>query len=198
MGRVFALGTLSIIVVPMINAAFQKLTGSPNSQLPEPGPVRFAAAAVAPLVQSSFGKAHLPQAVLDYYNNDRSLARVLSGLVSFAPVYKEVMETAFNKDYYSGKAIVEPGDMAHYRVGRVAGQFVEHAAENFMFPYSVLARASQEGNGVKTTMEDWVLGAKEKPSPQKQVAIAKAKTREQGQAKARAKKPRGPIEGFGG
>jgi hypothetical protein len=35
----------------MINAAYQKLTGSPNSQLPEPGPVRFAAAAVTPLAK---------------------------------------------------------------------------------------------------------------------------------------------------
>ena len=180
MGNIMATAALMTIVWPAINYGISKVTGNKDTTL---GPK---------------GSTTIPSAVKDMYNGDADWVNVLSNLVTMAPVLRAGLE-AFpsNTNWFTGKRIADPDDARHGRIGRVAAQEIEHAAQNIVQPYSMLNSADKTKKGLAEAIIDQGLGLRKRTKEQE----IKKKGAFKAQASAaarRAAKPDGLIErGYG-
>ena len=180
MGNIMATAALMTLVWPAINYGISKVTGNKDTTL---GPK---------------GSTTIPSAIKDMYNGDADWVNVLSNLVTIAPVLRAGLE-AFpsNTNWFTGKRIADPDDARHGRIGRVAAQELEHAAQNIVQPYSMLNNADKTKKGLVEAVVDQGLGLRKRTKEQELKKKAAFKS-QAAIAARRAKKPDGLIErGYG-
>jgi hypothetical protein len=173
-GNLLALFALAAVVYPMVSAGVKRLTGDPDAEKLWRGPLA------------------VPGNLAEFYQQG-DLAKLIGSSVTIAPGLKSLGETIFNRDTFTGRQIMEPGDWQEGRYGRVAAQEAEHAA-GLVAPYGQVSQALQPGGrGLGRAMVDQVLGLKN-VSDRTQRGKVKAVKAQRRSARQRAKHPRGLIE----
>jgi hypothetical protein len=174
MGNLMALGLLTWVVYPALDAGIQKLTGDPNAKKLRRGP------------------ASIPAAVQELYEGDRAWPQVVASVITLAPPVKLAGAAAGGgRDPFTGQSITEP----EAPLGAQAAQVADWTLGQAVQPYQLLGRkpSSEGGRSIPETLRDQVLGLKD-TSEAALHGKAKAKKFQKRAAQRRANKPRGPLE----
>jgi hypothetical protein len=177
-GHIAALAFLGFFAAPWINKAIQMATGNPKASGGARGPWA------------------IPSNLRDMYNGDAGIFQGLSRFITISPLLKTAGETMTNRDWFTGKPIVEPGDQRQGRYGAMAGQTAEHLGENLVSPYNAATTAARQGKALPKSLVEQSFGISDPSATQeakKQAAIERQNT----DAASRHKHPKGLIESLG-
>jgi hypothetical protein len=181
LGNVMALGVLGFVVKPLFDKAARMITGNPDAEIHARGPLTVLTA----LNDARQGKTDPMQALRD--------------TLTLSPLLAGVQGALGGRDW-TGKAIMEPGDIAAGArgdlpaAGRAAPQATDYAARSLVSPYNTYANAQAKGIGAAGAIRDQALDIKN-PSPAASKYTGQIDRHNNQQANQRMKKGgRGPLE----
>lgn len=138
-GKLMAVGLMGMILAPLADEAFKKLTGNENAEAPRRGPLT------------------IPSKIAGALNGKDDIAAPARAAVTMSPLVSTAGQALSNHDW-RGKPIVEPGDVREGARGHAAGAAraigseAEHWARGLVAPYNMLSttakKAGPEDNGL--------------------------------------------------
>lgn len=173
-GNMMALGLLTWVVYPALDAGLQRLTGDDSATKLRRGPASF------------------PSAVSELYEGNRQWPELVSSVIT-VPAFTKLATSALTggHDPFTGHPITEPGSPG----GEQAVQAADYALGQLVQPYGLLSQRPEDEGGRSTgrLLADQLIGAKN-TSPASQRGRLIGKKIERKRAIKREVHPRGPLE----
>lgn len=190
-GSIMALGTLQLMIWPLMSAMLQNVTGEEGLKVPSFGPGRLSEPGIGAVVNATPNV--WPEWVKKYYHNDTTMMQQVSNLIPLAPVTRGGLEIYQNRYSFTGRPVAEPSDWREGNVGRVAAQQAEHAAQTMVEPYSAVNTILKQNQSLPMGLIERAFGLKNQTADQ-EMAKERAFRYQDKQSRKRARKPLGPIE----
>lgn len=177
-GNLMALGVLALGVYPLIDYGLYKLTGNEDIRKLRRGP------------------AAIPDMFYKAATGERQWYDFIGNTITLAPVLKEGAQQMFNRDFFTGRAIEEPGEESPLLRGI---QRFEHGAGTMVAPYNLMQRGQrdQDEGGVPRVVLEQIAGTEHK-TDRTERGKRKAEKYLRRQAKRRRQHPQGPLESIYG
>lgn len=191
LGSVMMLGALQLTVWPALSAALQAASGNKDLQVPSFGPGRLANPGFAAVVNAN--PSAWPKYIQNYYHSDNQMMSAIAQLAPLSPAGRAAISTFTNRDTFTGKQIVEPGDMRAGNYGRVAGEAAHQAARIFVQPYDLASEIYRKGKSLSTAALEQMFGLTEH-TDEDEMAKQRAEAFQNRQAARRGNKKQGLIE----
>jgi len=175
-GNMMALAMLVYYIYPALDWGFQKLFGDSDVKMLRRGP-----ATIPDIIgKMSTGEKHLPD--------------LIGSIVTLAPAWQEGVQLGFNRDFFTGKPIWEPGEPSYARMG---SQMLEHATSKLFTPYNQGRQVMQglDEKGASREAVKQIIGLEDKTAKQVK-GFQRGQRLQRAEAKTRRKRPAGPIEEY--
>jgi hypothetical protein len=175
-GNMMALAMLVYYIYPALDSGFQKLFGDSDVKMLRRGP-----ATIPDIIgKMSTGEKHLPD--------------LIGSIVTLAPAWQEGVQLGFNRDFFTGKPIWEPGEPSYARMG---SQILEHATSKLFTPYNQGRQVMQalDEKGAPREAVKQIIGLEDKTAKQVK-GFQRGQKLQRAEAKTRRKRPAGPIEEY--